>query len=641
MNIKIFNFNPCVLFLTAIADDTFYYSTCLSFLAIAYTRYRASVYRGQASVLVTNRFALKTLLVCFTPIATFAPAILSLMTNPREADDNISVNSTKAAEVLLLSGESRLAYELCHVAVFVLIPISSSAFLYYKICTIVIQAARTMEGAVTSRKNDPSKMITVSVTILLSTMLSVWGIYTVVRIISLFERVDNLFFLYWKLVVLTVHPFGEGVLQKSGKKSTSKVDVLQDERPTRYPIESVAVSSRVFDVSSDNESVAEKLPALIEECETQSKSLSTNQNEAESRSEIQSSHKNARIRRASVVHPRTSVLIRNAAVIGLEYQGPRNNVEINKQRNTSDESLSLERLSIDRAALSRRITRRLSNCLRFSTADESYDDEIYHMYKELYDRRGSKFSEKSRSSISSKSAVPEYKALSYVNVHGNKDRKSSEASFGNESPSQRRWRRLYTTAKTARRFSNIGQKGSPSVIEEEACEAKTSTETEIRKKRTDGIHDKAFEAGPSASSLRFTTHHSLDNHISQNLRSKTNFVGGKKRSISCVSNIWMKNHKHSTDRKKSVSFISSVVLDAPSTSATSPGPPRSFSYDSDVYLSYRKQKENERIKKRRSHGNERARNNSKRSTELGHWFLDKNITREECIAKLIEMKEYF
>lgn len=629
------------LFLAAIADDTCYYSTCLSFLAIAYTRYRASIYRGQASVLVTNRFAIKTLLVCFTPIATFAPAILSLMTNPRDTDENLGVNSTKSAEILLHSGESRLAYELCHVAVFVLIPVSSSAFLYYKICTIVIQAARTMEGAVTSRKNDPSKMITVSVTILLSTMLSVWGVYTVVRIISLFERVDNLFFLYWKLVVLTVHPFGEGVLQKSGKKSTIKVDVLQDERSTRYPIESVAVSSRVFDVSFDNESMAEKLPAVIEECETQSKSLNTIEDEAVSRPEIQSSQKNSRTRRPSVVHPRTSVLIRNAAVIGLEYQGPRNNIEINKQRNTSDESLSFERLSIDKAALSRRITRRLSNCLRFSTADESYDDEIYHMYRELYDRRGSKFSEKSGSSSNSKSTLPEYKALSYVSVHGGKDRKSSGASFGNESPSQRRWRRLYTTAKTARRFSNIGQRGSPSVIEEEAYEATNSTETEMRKKYTGGIHDKALEIGPRASSLRFNAHHSLDDHISQNLKRKTNFAEGKKRSISCISNVWMKNHKHSTDRKKSVSFISSVVLDAPSTSATSPGPPRSFSYDSEVYLSYRKQKENERIKKRRSHGNERTRNNSKRSKQLEHLFLDKNITREECIAKLIEMKEYF
>jgi hypothetical protein len=120
-------------------------------------------------------------------------------------------------------------------------------------------------------------------------------------------------------------------------------------------------------------------------------------------------------------------------------------------------------------------------------------------------------------------------------------------------------------------------------------------------------------------------------------------VPEKKRSISCVSNVWMKNNHMPPRRKKSVSFTSNIEVDGASMSERDANMTRSISYDSKIRISYRKDSDERTAKKvRHSHDHKLDnKNNKSERRDIEKWLNDRNTTREECIAKLMEMKEYF
>lgn len=617
----------------------FYYSTCCVFLAIAFVRYRACEYRGQASVLLTLKYALKTLLICFTPAGMFSTAILSLMINNNHS--NVS-NDASDHGVQLLTGGSKIAYEISHIIVFIICPIFLSAMMYFRICNVVTQTARTMEGSISNRKHDPAKLITSSVTVLLSTMFTIWGIYTTVRVVDIFVDVDELFFIYCKLVGFIVQPAVEGMLHKTGKKSTpSTLQRLSHARSTRqiYPIGSAALSASMIE-ELENSIVGTKLPVLMEEHETQAKTSDEKENLHTQMETDRTAckKKTVRVRRQSFIHPRTSVVIRNAALIGLEYQSKINTLDSYSKNTSSPGKLNSGERNTENDTVHR--TRRLSNCLRFSTdgSNPSFD-EIYHSYKTLYHRRGSEKSTKSHNSNDCENSPSD----GFKKCQGRKI--STTSSEGSASPSQRRWKKLYTTAKTARKFSTY-RKGPPALEEGHAEDTKSRLSTVREKEHTvkPGIvHEEQTFSVPS---FYLEEHRrSLDsNSPSPNAVRKQTNLAGKKRSISCISNVWMKNNHTTPSRKKSVSFVSNVDVDGPSMSEErdATNMTRSISYDSKIRISYRKESEEKTAKKlRHSQDHKISRHEHREKRDIEKWLSDRATTRKECIAKLMEMKEYF
>lgn len=335
-------------------------------------------------------------------------------------------------------------------------------------------------------------------------------------------------------------------------------------------------------------------------------------------------------------------------------------INIYRGRKESVDKLKRELKNVEELTTEHAAARRLSTCLRLSSMDEFSEDEVYERYREMYSRRGSsKYSDKSNKSNRSNGFLPEYKGLPYASNCGIRERKESDASSFIMSPSRKRWQKLYTTARSAKRFSKL--RSHTARIDEEVVKRSIQSCNGPQELNTVPIPDKdtmttmqdlactsrVSEQSPARQDLNrlFGIHRgSLDNHLPTYSR-PTSGPSTKKRSVSCVNNAWQKaceeNLKRGSPRKISVSFISGANTGGDSTSPKKPTS-RSLSYDAKECYSHRNHSEQQRQQSSRySYGNNRYTRHSQEKIKVARWLLEKETSKEECIEKLLEMKDYF
>ena len=655
-----------IILISDLFDDLFYHSSCLTFLSVAYIRRKVCECRGRASVLVTTRYAVKTFLICLIPVFLFNAATLSLMSTTRPLDKNVSITK----DVPLLLDESNLAFEICRIMILNMFPLLISSILYARIFQILLQTSKTMEGTTTGqRTRNPTKLITQSVIILLSVTCSVWIVFLITKTASLFVSFDEKFFIYWKIFFVIAHPFGEGLLHPSARKPVRRVQEWMHERsvrrvgPSLSPTMTYDQDSIMY--SDTGRSLAEQLPTLLEERDSMIPCHSVSASDDPVKASC--SGQPTPIRRPSIRYMRPSMLVRNAGYIGLECRDTSSVINIYRGRKQSVEKLKRELKNVEERTTERTAARRLSTCLRLSTVDDFSEDEVYERYREMYNRRGSKYSDKSSSRKRSVNSglMPEYKGLSYANNSCYKERKETDGSSVYNSPSRRRWKKLYTTARTARQFTKFRGHHSARIEEEVGKHSVYSNgEREMhnpapnfdqaRKTKASKDEDRDREVRISVSSLapqhlcgQFGAHRrSLDSYLrSQDSELPKQNPVIKKRSISCVNNVWLKaREEHARKkgpRKASVAVISSGNDTSNSHMYINNNAARSLSYDTKEYYNYKKHQLEHDQSARRSYGNNRYSRHSQEKIKVAHWLLEKDTTKEECIEKLIEMKDYF
>lgn len=574
----------------------------------------------------------------------------------------LHLNSSLTQDVPLLLNESNLAFELSRIIVLNLLPLLISTVLYARIFQVVIQTSRTMEETTGQRTRGPTKLITQSVIILLCVTCSVWVVYIFTKAASLFVSLHEHFFIYWKLFCVIAHPFGEGLLHPSARKPVRRVREWVHERSRRRvgpsPSPTMMYEQDSFMYSDTGRSLAEQLPTLLEERDSM---IPRQPSKSEVTSDLPNSEKPVPMRRPSIRYARPSMLVRNAAYIGLECRDTSSVVNIYRGRKESVEKLKRELRNVDELTSERSTARRLSTCLRLSSIDDFSEDEIYERYREMYSRRGSsKYSDKSSSrKRSDASAVtPEYKGLSYAKNSCFRERKGSEGS-----PSRKRWKKLYTTARSARRFSKlqnhcsarieeeVGKQSIQSVVTPEIPESSPRNDHDLKtktaKEEEKGVRISVTSLAHQRLCSLFGAHRrSLDSYLRSQDEDKPKPPNPvtKKRSISCVNNAWQKareeHAKRGSQRKTSVSVISRANADG-QPKVYDNNTLRSLSYDAKEYYNYQKQREEREQATRRSYGNNRYSRHSQEKIKVAHWLLEKDTTKEECIEKLIEMKDYF
>lgn len=496
------------------------------------------------------------------------------------------------SSVVILDVTSRTFYEISSVVILTLIPLLVGVLFYTRIARIVVQSMRLMEGILTQRNVSPARMIVKSVGILLSVTVATWVGYAIARITTLFVSVDKLVFVYWKALSVIAHPFGNGLLAKFVKKSNQvqpswigERTIRPDQNPSVSPCipSDIMMSSNLF------------LPQIIEKTES---TLQISKTELREKSTTLIPAEGAtRVRRPSVIHARPSVLIRNAGQIGLEMRDNGLLPNIHKSRKISTDMLRRKLRDIERIDNTlQNSPRRLSQSLRLGPLDDS-DDEVYEQYKRMYainsggDSDGSVYSSKNFNKAGS------------ADARTRKSSNDSNGSFG--SPSSRRWKRLFTTAKTARRWSRHCQQRN-AIQEEPDTSQSFNTRSNISPK--DAAIMNCMNKNPPLGYLELQRG-SMD-AVSPARKPRSI---QRQRSISCVQNVWLENQHKKQDRGP-LKSESIVPESGPKDGRTKPA--------------------------RQSDGTCQPHVTRGRRSRT-HWLLDESTTRTECIQKLMEMKDLF
>ena len=619
---------------------------------------------------MTKAFAVRIYIICFIPVCIISLVSLvlanrALGTTLPEADLNVSTTSAISLEIY---GTHALEFKLCHLILINLFPMLLGCFFYLRILYVVRHTAQTIENVIAHRKRSPSKLITASVLILLSSTVLIWSVYIICTVVYLSNTFTDYLFMYLKIIIFMLYPVGEGLFLNSAKSNSSDAEsMLTTGRKTRI--------SPVFDETSEMD--AEQHPGLkrvvgvtisdtddsnISQCCSSNSSLSVFMREVipsakadaqvtepqpstsrEFSEETRSSNKRQSLKTRSSLDDieegvvdcepsRLSALFHRRGSAFSSYKTVAQDSPIRKkkkQRHTV-EKRNRKRSSIrgphpSVLSLGRRTSISVPQLSSFQPPDQIFSDNLFENRSESPDLFGQPGS-------GSSAPLEGYSGLQYAkrseveNIHNeNEDSNQIHTPYRRTTSLNNLWYKVFSSVRKARSLSKeIKQENV------KHCEQNNDTEQLQginpykplnRRLKSDGtsslppIHSPAHKNSPAS--------------------------GTKIRSISCVNNVYSgypsvtseKDNK-TKQRNKSVSFVSSVfVHDIDERSEK-----RSIEIGSKLKFKIRKEslQDSDDPNRGSTSGLGKTLNRKK-----SHWMLDKSTPMHECIEKLHEINEYF
>ncbi|KAH3888204.1 hypothetical protein DPMN_012235 [Dreissena polymorpha] len=593
---------------------------CPSFLVVAFIRWKVCECRGNASVLFTVGYFIRIFMCCFVPVVVFVVTTFIVFEND---DDGQLLSNTSHESSWVPSANGRgiegmVFFALSNMVILNIIPLVIGTVFYVKIVQIVVQSTQRIERAIGhQRHTDPARVITKSVrTLMLVTSVS-WGVYIIVKTVSMFLCVDNKFFLYWKTIVYLAHPFGEGVIQKYAKNQVGPEQVStvksQCGGPTDARLPTDCSDASIF------------LPAVIEETKSTVRISKIESKKTIIRNTVRMS--------SNCVRP--SVLMRNAPFIGLETRDEHTIPNMHRSRKQSTETLKRKLRDIHEATdeTSHNSPMR-SPGGNFLNNEHLYEeDEIYEEYRKMYTRRTSQMNGDScvnpfplANSISSKLS----------NVCKERDRSTCDDTLQSESPSKSSselWRELFNDAKTKRRLATI-------LGESKTNQSNVEPPLESQARPASGIPDPTMRSmdGPSPMTvLPEWVYHGRRRGSNSTVRKKPAIT--KKRSVSCVNNIWLEKNQGLVDPGATGRPTFPLGVPAKKMCSTDKGGGK-------LQLSRRSIPSQDGAPQSSSMLRRQSMaiindNKTKQKKNSMHWLLNTDTTRNECIQKLVEMKNCF
>ena len=570
--------------LSEFTDDCSFHSICWTLVAIALVRKKVCECRGRASVLITKKYGLKTLMLCWIPVCLLVAISGSIffhaennMYNTKSKYTNSSSDINVDLQVNKLSTRSSVVFIVLHAMILDCLPLVFLCIVYINIYSVVRQTAQAASELVQIRNRDPAQNIIRSLVIHVVLSCSLWTVYIVVRIISVAIHMDHFYVVLLKLAILIAHPFGEGLLQPSSKKPT---DFIHQRLQARF-------NRQVFPDSNASFSDFRSVNAEIR----------VDGNDTAGRECPKTPCR--QMRKISTQLLGVPICEETNFDIVAEHN-------IAKGRKQSREELkkALKVLGGDQNSLKQ--MRRLSTVLRFST-DDYTDQELY----DSYDTHNSPIPTTFRRQIETSSVCEGYIPME----------KEPQEVQSSPNIAHSRWKKLYKTAKMATKFSRFKPAKLPSCLEESEspqpgnkspCHASTSDDNQ-----SNPINEPY--SGPFPYKYR--------RNSTMPVRS---VQPAKKRSVSCVNNVWMQRKEERALRKAAIEN----ALRAEAGEATPPPAHllRSISCDARIYL---------QIGTKTKEGTRRSLGSRYSRYSRENVLVDINATRKECIKKLLDMREYF
>ena len=562
-------------------------------------------------------------------------------------------------------GQQYRTFKICELLLINLLPLALGCFFYLRILYVVNQAAQSM-GRATQRNRNPSRVITASVVVLLTTTMIVWMVYILCSTIAYIINISKYVFVYLKLIIFVLYPIGDGLFVGTTKqkqntsisnsfhvnKSRARISPVMEEgsdmddltHPALKGVMNITVTERDEDSSASTASPTESttsftampVNALLEQnmaAPTEMIFPSTSGDyEEEARpyegtfmktssslDDIENEqHKNKSsfgiTRALAIFHRRGSDFSdyksdheRMNKRMRHTFEKMRSHAFVQK---TSDHAMTgkEKRASLQQPLLSPIETRtgRFTGSM-FEALSES--PELRHKSSYPITTKGG-YSGLSEAQTSTRDQHDRTPVLEQVNK---KDRRRS------------RWSRVLPLIRDQspdsqeRNDDNLFERNRRS--EAEFVKPSSRRKVLVRQKSKNSCFDEYCPI------KRVETISNMD------YRSP----GTKARSISCVNNVYMDARRSREmsgtkpkTRNKSVSFMSSFHLEDTN---------ERYSVDRDPYI-------NDRFGKNRKRTQSMEKTPSFDLAEIirrktSHWMLQKTTSRQECISKLQELNEYF
>ena len=608
--------------------------------------------------------------------------ILLLFTNNAlERLQTATNDSVTAAVTAELYGSYNPDFRICHLALINVFPLLMGCFCYLRIFYVVRQTAQTMGSFIVQRSRNPSKLITASVAVLLSSTSLVWSVYITCTALAFINSVSCHLFMYIKIIIFMLYPVGEGLFLSSAKTAPSQTSsILANKSRTNCKISPVCEENSYMDDLPHpalqgvvHMTISEKDDSNISDLEGSNCSLNLCQTAAEVADQLN--------------EPQPSGMKSFAEEINISGN------KDNAQTAQFVEDIENEIVNCEPSHVSARFYRRGSGFSIYNVVAQ--DSPVQKKTKqrhtfELMSKHMSrnKISEpatiglgfrkrlepsgiKQQDSIISSSLyenIPDSPSLSGTMrmLSGTKEGYSGlryaqqtdictttgtieeedrvDSPRKHNSPSNN-WIKAYKSVRNSQTKFCAKRKQS----------AKLRNKTNASDSEFDIVTDRAYQAHrhrtlrrlPSGNS-KFSKsgfQYSLPTmHVQEISDSPTSRA--KVRSISCVNNVYSSAQRSrdtcfnkTKKRNKSVSFVSSVYVHDNNESSER----RSIEVGSEIKVEI----EHESEKGRRMPGETRERKKSSFelskmiSRKTSHWMLDKATPRQECIAKLQEIHEYF
>ena len=552
-------------------------------------------------------------------------------------------------------GHQYRSFEVCEILLINLLPLTLGCFFYLRILYVVNQAAQSMGRA---RNRSPSRVITASVVVLLTTTMIVWMLYILCSAVAFTILVSRYVFVYLKLIIFVLYPIGDGLFvgsTKSKQNTSISNSFLVNKSRARI--------SPVIEEGSDMDDITH--PALkgvmnITVTEREEDSSVSTASPTGSTTSFNNLPVNALLMQnmaaqTDVIYPSTSSdYVDEAQPYDGTFMKTSNSLDdMEDERDKKKSSFGIT------SALAL-FHRRGSDFSDYKSGNGRKNKRIRHTFEKMRSHAiGKKTSyppmigNENRVLLQQPLLSPIEKRVGWVN--GSVFEKLSE------SPELRHKSSCPITTKAG--YSDL--QSDTRVVNDQTPVLEQDNRKDRRRSRWSNVlplirdqspdpqqrkDDHQFEQArqPIADSVKPSTrkkvlirqkskHSCFDQYYAlphvetiSNLgyRSPTT----KTRSISCVNNVYMdaRRENKTKTRNKSVSFMSSFHVD------DSNG---RYAVDRDPYI-------NDRFGKNRKRTQSMEKTPSFDLAEIirrktSHWMLQKSTSRQECISKLQELNEYF
>ena len=168
---------------------------------------------------MTKVYAIRICIICAIPIVVMVLTLLSFTKNALN-DEQHRYNETNVWSIATFSGRvfghQYRSFEVCQILLINFFPLALGCFFYLRILYVVNQAAQSMER-VTHRNRKPSRVITASVIVLLTTTVLIWTLYIICSAVAFTIHISKHVFMYLKLIIFVLYPIGDGLFVGSKK----------------------------------------------------------------------------------------------------------------------------------------------------------------------------------------------------------------------------------------------------------------------------------------------------------------------------------------------------------------------------------------------------------------------------------------
>lgn len=634
-------------------------------MAVAIVRRKVCECRGRASILVTKEYAVRTYIVCAVPTVTMVIILLTvtqkaLDNNHLDHEKNLSSTSVLAEEIF---GTHYYSYQLCKILLISLFPLIMGCFCYLRIFYVVRQAAQSMGNFINQRNRNPSKLITVSVIVLLNITLLTWLVYIITSSVAFSSSISDHVFMYMKTIIFLLYPIGEGLFLGSTKSALSQSNSVFTNRTrtrispvmeegsgidatsqhtlkgvmtvTLSEMEDSNVSACVDTDSSNGVGSDTALTTAIGRLYEQKPSTSDDYAEVQSTGQkpfIKTSHSMDDIEEETSDFKPFSVaaLFRRRGSAFADYKSVERDSPVAKKKKARHTFESM-RPGYSRATkkysepplfgIGRRRSIQTPELSPLGATHGFFSNRLFENLPE---------SPELRNKIDSPIATQEgYSGLQYAKQS---DNEVLDTSNYTGIVAQRRNRK----SKTGSRWLKVLP-----LIRKQSPLNKGDNEQTVFGSAPRTLAEQSKHRGPHKRLLRQTSKHiEIDAQQVQTFTTVSSRTPiAKTRSISCVNNVYMEAQRtndlkgnKTKKRNKSVSFMSSVYIDD-----TGSQPRGRVEVDSEINFKFRKG-----IRKLNSEDKSSSFDLSKIiKRKTSHWMLEKTTSRHECILKLQEINEYF